>query len=490
MNDDIIQAANIPPIKSPICYSINQIEVLQQLGNHTFAAQYESDEFMQKIIGLLKRPDSTKINRLPTPWREKYKCLSLDANDFVYMDERLVVPKTLRPIIMRSLHYGHPGRDAMLATISYVWWPRLHREVVTIARECPQCKESGKNIKTILSQKQIGKLPESKECNQEIAIDFAGPFQNAINAKKYHLVSVDHFSGWPEAKFLSKPTTEKVIEFLKNYITRHGIPQTIRTDPATIFRSRRFKEFCQKRLIRHIECPVRDHRANGKIERRNSIRNISDQSQPAIQLSDTDFESGQDSTIMVRERTRGTKLEGVYKKKKGVLLEQSNHTITFSPAGRNQPTIISKRDVAKNTNQPCCSREAAKQLASQNTDTAMARNQPITSEDDSSSEVATRDDLPITINLPETSRPPTPPTEHRRKKKPALQLLKQKVKKTEEGKKMKRAKQNQKPEQITEIGSESEEEMWPQQKAEPKIKEKKNKTMKKKTTEASKTQQP
>ena len=176
---------------------------------------------------------------------------------------------------------------------------------------------------------------------------------------------------------------------------------------------------------------------------------------------------------MVRERTRGTKLERAYKKKKGVLLEQSNHTINFLPAGRNQPTIISKRDVANNTNQPCCSREATKQLASQNTGTALAGNQPITSEDDSSSEVATRDDLPITMNLPETSRPPTPTTEQRRKKKSALEQLKQKVKKTKEGKKMKRAKQNQKPEQITEIGSESEEEMWPQQEAEPKIKEKK-----------------
>ena len=235
MNDDIIQAANMPLIKSPVCYSINQIEVLQQLGNHTFAAEYESDEFMQKIIGLLKRPESTKINRLPTPWREKYKCLSLDANDFVYMDERIVIPKTLRPIIMRSLHYTHPGRDAMLATISYVWWPRLHREVVTIARECPQCKESGKDIKTILSQKQIGKLPESKECNQEIAIDFSGPFQNAINAKRYLLVSVDHFSGWPEAKFLRNPTTEKGIEFIKNYITRHGIHTDHKNGPGDNF---------------------------------------------------------------------------------------------------------------------------------------------------------------------------------------------------------------------------------------------------------------
>ena len=112
------------------------------------------------------------------------------------MDDRLVIPKALRLIIMHSLHYGHPGRDAMLATIILImWWPRLHREVVTIARECPKCKESGKSVKTLLSQKPIGKIPESsKENNQEIAIDFAGPFQNAINAKKYLLVSVDHFS--------------------------------------------------------------------------------------------------------------------------------------------------------------------------------------------------------------------------------------------------------------------------------------------------------
>ena len=65
MNDELIQAANMAPIKTPICYSINQIEVLQQLRNHIFKAHYESDEFMQKIIGLLKKPGSTKISRFP-----------------------------------------------------------------------------------------------------------------------------------------------------------------------------------------------------------------------------------------------------------------------------------------------------------------------------------------------------------------------------------------------------------------------------------------
>ena len=47
----------------------------------------------------------------------------------------------------------------------------------------------------------------------EIAIDFAGPFQNAINARKYLLASIDHLLGLMKAKFLSKPQTENVIEF-------------------------------------------------------------------------------------------------------------------------------------------------------------------------------------------------------------------------------------------------------------------------------------
>ena len=157
------------------------------------------------------------------------------------MDGRLVFPILVRPIIMRSLYYGHPGRDSMPSTVSSVWWPKLHREVVAIVKSCfQQCSEAGKNIKNVLRQKQVGKLPIISETNQEIARSFAGPFQNATNARKYLLVSIDHFSSWPEAKFLCTPTSDNVIEFLQNYTARHGILKTIRTNQATIFRSKKF----------------------------------------------------------------------------------------------------------------------------------------------------------------------------------------------------------------------------------------------------------
>ena len=131
------------------------------------------------------------------------------------MDERLVVSKVLRQIILRSLHYGHPGRDSMLSTVSNVWWPRLHPNVVGIAGTCPQCRTAGKIIKALLKQNQIGELPKCKEAN-----------------------------------FLRKPNTEKVIEFLKKYIARHGIPQKIRTDPAAIFRGKDLRNFVKKKINR------------------------------------------------------------------------------------------------------------------------------------------------------------------------------------------------------------------------------------------------
>ena len=186
-------------------------------------------------------------------------------------------------------------------------------------------------------------------------------------------MSIDHYTDKPEAKFLRKPNTEKVIKFLQRYIPRHGIPKTIRTDTATIFRSTKFKDFCKKKWhIIHEECTIRDHRGKGKVERlirtinerlrankkiiitkdktglseilfalrlnpsatnkspyerytsqeANTIKRIVTNTtqffseKPEIELTPDDSESGQDSTIMTRERARGSKLERAFRKEK------------------------------------------------------------------------------------------------------------------------------------------------------------------------------
>ena len=204
--------------------NMSENSALQLLNEKLLPANYHADKTIQKVISIVKNYNRTAVSRLPSPWREKFQSFSVDEREFLYMDNRLVIPNSMRAMIMCSLHYGHPGRDAMLTVIGDIWWPRIHREVIDQARLCEQCLQAGKNLKCIQSQKVFGKIPEVKEQNEEIALDFAGPFQNAREGKKYLLVSIDHFSGWPDAKFLRCPTTKKVIEFLKQYIAFYGVP--------------------------------------------------------------------------------------------------------------------------------------------------------------------------------------------------------------------------------------------------------------------------
>ena len=57
------------------------------------------------------------------------------------------------------------------------------------------------------------------------------------------------------------------------------------------------------------------------------------------------FEEDIDSTILVRERTRGSKLEGKFKKKSGKIIKETTHTIIFLPRKRNKEVVYPKRDV-------------------------------------------------------------------------------------------------------------------------------------------------
>ena len=171
-------------------------------------ANYQEDRHLLKMIKLVKVNNAAQIARLPPSWREKFNSFSVDDRDLLYFDERLVIPKNMRENMLNAIHFGHAGRDAMLREAADVWWPRINREIIEKANNCQECSKAGKNIKCLKTQNEYGKLPIAEIPNDEISINFAGPFQNAKKNKKYLLVSVDHNSGWPEALFLPNPTAD------------------------------------------------------------------------------------------------------------------------------------------------------------------------------------------------------------------------------------------------------------------------------------------
>ena len=150
-----------------------------------------------------------------------------------------------------------------------------------------------------------------------------------------------------------------------------------------MFRTKRFKEFCNWRPIKHIECPLRDYRGTRKVEQ--MIKTISERlrtkkqlavkqynsglseflfclrmykkctgmvpnaikklviifnpltvypESPKFELTEPESKSRQDSTILVRKSARRSNLEEAYKERgKGVLLEQTSHNMTFLSTG-------------------------------------------------------------------------------------------------------------------------------------------------------------
>ena len=165
---------------------------------------------------------------------------------------------------------------------------------------------SGKNIKPLLRQKQFGSISTSTAPNDELALDFAGPFSVGTHGKRYLFVSIDNFSGWPDVKLLREPKTAKRATPFERHFNRR--PNTI------------------TEMLTH---------------QNNSLLTPND---PTIQLNPSDFSSS-DSNILVRERTRGSKLESAYQKRRGQIVNETNHTVTFQPANISKTTTISKRGI-------------------------------------------------------------------------------------------------------------------------------------------------
>ena len=76
-----------------------KLKLANQIGQNLLAANYLHDEFLQKIINIVKNLTKGKIKGLDNPWNER---LSLDENNLLYIGDRLVIPKTLQSPIKNS----------------------------------------------------------------------------------------------------------------------------------------------------------------------------------------------------------------------------------------------------------------------------------------------------------------------------------------------------------------------------------------------------
>ena len=71
---------------------------------------------------------------------------------------------------------------------------------------------------------------------------------------------------------------------------------------------------------------------------------------PAAEFQPSDFQDDLDSTIFVRERTKGSKLEPSFEKKTGKIMGETEHTVAILPESTKWAKTYSKRDFASASN--------------------------------------------------------------------------------------------------------------------------------------------
>ncbi|BHF61522.1 hypothetical protein SprV_0100449700 [Sparganum proliferum] len=185
---------------------------------------------------------------------------SLSAVDSCLMfADRVVIPSSLRPTVLRQFHAAHPGTSRMKSIArSFAYWPGIDGDIDDLVRRCSRCQQAAKMPPR---QPPVPWEPPERPWSR-VHIDFAGP----LNGVSY-LILVDAYSKWPEIAPLNPATASATIAFLRRIFSQYGLPEVLVSDNGSQFISSSFEDFCGQHNIQHLRSPPYHPQSNGQAER-------------------------------------------------------------------------------------------------------------------------------------------------------------------------------------------------------------------------------
>ena len=110
-------------------------------------------------------------------------------DDCILVNNRLAVPVQLRPAVLKRIHRGHPGQEAMLGASQYLWWPHMYKDIVNLAEECRSCTRYGKNVKYLISKNASKKTATAHAAGTGGTIRLRGAHRKSKRKKNLPLSS-------------------------------------------------------------------------------------------------------------------------------------------------------------------------------------------------------------------------------------------------------------------------------------------------------------
>jgi len=156
-------------------------------------------------------------------------------DNLLFKNKSLLIPKNLRPEMLKIVHEGHMGIERCKNSIrDLIFWPNINSDIKNIVENCEVCmKYRNNNSKEPLIPHNIPQIPWFKLGTDLFHFD-----------NKIYLLVVDYYSKFKEIAHLTSGfTSNSVIQHLKSMFARFGIPFSIVFDNGPPFSSLEFKQF-------------------------------------------------------------------------------------------------------------------------------------------------------------------------------------------------------------------------------------------------------
>ena len=236
-----------------------EVEDMTTISWELIAEETRKDKILSKLIAAID--DSFTGNEPSIAEYQRYQD-SLYVNDGVVLyKDRVVVPSSLRRMILDNLHAAHQGISSMqLRAQAIVFWPGMTHDIQEVRASCRECNRNAPSQAPLPSEQAS---PPSTPFEQIFAdfFEYGG---------HHYLVIGCRLAGWPE--IFSTPAgsawsgARGLVACLRTHCATFGVPQEISSDGGPEFTASITKEFLEKWDIKHRISSAYYPQSNGRAE--------------------------------------------------------------------------------------------------------------------------------------------------------------------------------------------------------------------------------
>jgi hypothetical protein len=198
-----------------------------------------------------------RTNKIESELKQYYQYrynFSIESGILLY-NSRIVIPDKLQKEILNKIHEGHQGISKCRQRAKQaVWWLGLSKQIEDLVKSCAKCIQTYRNQKEQMIIEEIPERPWKK-----IGIDL---FKFNSN---WYLVMMDYYSRFLEIEKLKDLTENSVIIKCKEAFARYGIPEIVRSDCGTQFKTK-FMDFAREYGFKSVTSSPYYSQSNGLAE--------------------------------------------------------------------------------------------------------------------------------------------------------------------------------------------------------------------------------